>query len=94
MCIRDSHYKSPYIPFILSWPDNDKAISYISKAMTIGESIPNQKVYLAQALYKDGRKAESIKLLEEVANMQPSTKERVRDWEQKEEANRLLIDYK
>ena len=88
------HYKSPYIPFILSWPDNDKAISYISKAMTIGESIPNQKVYLAQALYKDGRKAESIKLLEEVADMQPSTKERVRDWEQIEEANRLLIDYK
>ena len=88
------HYKSPYIPFILSWPDNDKAISYISKAMTIGESIPNQKVYLAQALYKDGRKSESIKLLEEVANMQPSIKERVRDWEQKEEASRLLIEYR
>ena len=62
--------------------------------MTIGESIPNQKVYLAQALYKDGRKSESIKLLEEVANMQPSIKERVRDWEQKEEASRLLIEYR
>ena len=33
-------------------------------------------------------------MLEEVADMQPSTKERVRDWEQIEEANRLLIDYK
>ena len=87
------HYKSPYIPFILSWPDNDKAISYISKSISIGEPIPNQKVYLAQALYKDGRKVESIKLLEEVANMQPSIDDRVRDWEQIGIAKQLLADF-
>lgn len=87
------HYKSPYIPFILSWPDNDKAISYISKSISIGEPIPNQKVYLAQALYKDGRKIEAIKLLEEVANMQPSMDDRVRDWEQIGIAKQLLADF-
>ena len=87
------HYKSPYIPFILSWPDNDKAISYISKSISIGEPIPNQKVYLAQALYKDGRKVEAIKLLEEVANMLPSINDRVRDWEQIEIAKQLLADF-
>ena len=88
------HYKSPYIPFILSWPDNDKAISYLSKSINIGEAIPNQKVYFAQALYKDGKKNEAIKLLEEVANMQPSTDERVRDWDQIDTAKQLLKDYK
>jgi len=87
------HYKSPYIPFILSWPDNDKAISYISKSISTGEPIPNQKVYLAQALYKDGRKVEAIKLLEEVANMQPSIDDRVRDWEQIGIAKKLLADF-
>ena len=87
------HYKSPYIPFILSWPDNDKAISYISKSISIGEPIPNQKVYLAQALYKDGRKVEAIKLLEEVANMQPSINDKVRDWEQIGIAKQLLADF-
>ena len=88
------HYKSPYIPFILSWPDNDKAISYLSKSINIGEAIPNQKVYFAQALYKDGKKNEAIKLLKEVANMQPSTDERVRDWDQIDTAKQLLKDYK
>ncbi len=87
------HYKSPYIPFILSWPDNDKAISYLSKSITIGEQIPNQKVYLAQALYKDGRKVEAVKLLKEVANMQPSKDDRVRDWEQISIAEELLKDF-
>ena len=87
------HYKSPYIPFILSWPDNDKAISYLSKSITVGEQIPNQKVYLAQALYKDGRKVEAVKLLKEVANMEPSKDDRVRDWEQIAIAEELLKDF-
>ena len=87
------HYKSPYIPFILSWPDNDKAISYISKSISIGEPIPNQKVYLAQALYKDGRKIEAVKLLKEVANMEPSEDDVVRDWEQIGIARELLKDF-
>ena len=36
--------------------------------LSIGEQIPNQKIYLAQALYKDGKKVEAVKLLKEVAN--------------------------
>ena len=87
------HYKSPYIPFILSWPDNNKAISYLSKSITIGEQIPNQKIYLAQALYKDGKKVEAVKLLKEVANMEPSKVDRVRDWEQIGIAEKLLKDF-
>ena len=87
------HYKSPYIPFILSWPDNDKAISYLSKSISIGDQIPNQKVYLAQALYKDGRKIEAVKLLKEVANMEPSEDDVVRDWEQIGIARELLKDF-
>ena len=87
------HYKSPYIPFILSWPDNDKAISYLSKSISIGEQIPNQKVYLAQALYKDGRKIEAVNLLKEVANMEPSEDDVVRDWEQIGIARALLKDF-
>ena len=87
------HYKSPYIPFILSWPDNDKAITYLSKSISIGEAIPSQKVYLAQALHKDGRRTEAVKLLKEVANMSPSKNDAVRDWEQKQVAMELLLDY-
>ena len=88
------HFKSPYIPFFLSWPDNNKAITYLTKALTIGEETPNQKVYLAQALYKDGQKNRAIDILREVANMQPSKEEIVRDWEQIELAEELLSEYR
>ena len=87
------HFKSPYIPFFLSWPDNSDAIKYLTKALNIGEATPNQKVYLAQALYKDGQKDRAIDMLKEVANMQPSTEETVRDWEQIELAKQLLSEY-
>ncbi|GIS73564.1 MAG: hypothetical protein CM1200mP10_31410 [Candidatus Neomarinimicrobiota bacterium] len=60
------HFKSPYIPFFLSWPDNDKAITFLTKALTIGEETPNQKVYLAQALYRDGQKNRAIDILKKL----------------------------
>ena len=88
------HFKSPYIPFFLSWPDNDDAIKYLTKALNIGEATPNQKVYLAQALYRDGQKTRAIDMLKEVANMQPSAEETVRDWEQIELAEQLLSEYR
>jgi hypothetical protein len=88
------HFKSPYIPFFLSWPDNDKAITYLTKALTIGEETPNQKVYLSQALYRDGQKKRAIEILKDVASMTPSTSEIVRDWEQIELAEQLLSEYR
>ncbi|GIS57677.1 MAG: hypothetical protein CM1200mP1_16150 [Candidatus Neomarinimicrobiota bacterium] len=68
---RAVHFKSPYIPFLLSWPDNDDAIKYLKKALNIGDANPNQMVYLAQAMYKDGQKSQAIEMLKEVANMNP-----------------------
>ena len=88
------HFKSPYIPFLLSWPDNDDAIKYLIKALKTGKATPNQKVYLAQAVYKDGQKSRAIDILKDVANMQPSVEERVRDWEQIELAEQLLSEYR
>jgi len=88
------HFKSPYIPFLLSWPDNDDAIKYLKKAINVGEATPNQKIYLAQAMYKDGQKSYAIDMLKEVANMQPSVEEIVRDWEQIELAEQLLSEYR
>ncbi len=90
----NSDFKSPYIPFLLSWPDNDDAIKYLTKAINVGEATPNQKIYLAQAMYKDGQKSYAINMLKEVANMQPSVEETVRDWEQIELAEQLLSEYR
>ena len=50
------HFKSPYIPFLLSWPSNEKALEYLGKAYNTGQKRPSQAVYFARALYKDGKK--------------------------------------
>ena len=87
------HYKSPYIPFILSWPDNKEAVKFLEKSTIIGDATPVQKVYLAQALYKERERKRAIKLLNEVANMSPSTNNSLSDWEQIKKARELLKKY-
>ncbi|MEE2765440.1 MAG: hypothetical protein VX600_02990 [Candidatus Neomarinimicrobiota bacterium] len=87
------HYKSPYIPFLLSWPDNDEAVKWLSKAAETGKATLNQKVYLAQALYKQKNSSEAIKLLETVSQAEPSENEYASDWEWIKKARGLLSDW-
>ena len=86
------HFKSPYIPFLLSWPDNDDAIKYLQLSVDTGNAEMNQKNYLAQALSKDGRDKKARALLEEVLNTKPSTATLVEDLDDIEEARQLLED--
>ena len=88
------NYKSPYIPFILSWPSNDKAIEYLTKASVIGHSTPSQTVYLARALYKDGQVNEAKKALNNLLKQPFSSENPVEDYEQHEEAKKLLKNWK
>jgi len=86
------HFKSPYIPFLLSWPDNDDAIKYLQLSVDTGNAEMNQKNYLAQALSKDGRDKKARALLIEVINTEPSTTTLVEDLDDIEEARQLLED--
>ena len=46
------HYKSPYIPFLLSWPDNDEAIKFLQLAHNTAKATLNQKIYLLKQSIK------------------------------------------
>ena len=87
------HFKSPYIPFILSWPSNDLAIKNLKKAYSIGDPTPSQIVYLAQALFKDGQKDKAKSQLRELLKKPLSRKEKVEDFDQHEIAKILLKDW-
>ena len=87
------HYKSPYIPFILSWPDNDDAVKWLEKSVATGKAKPVQVVYLAQALYKAGEKERAISLLDKITKMTPSKDDPLGDWEQVKKARTLLREY-
>ena len=86
------HFKSPYIPFFLSWPDNDEAIKFLQLAVDTGMAEMNQKNYLAQAMSKDGQHEKAKKLLTEVINTEPDSANLVEDLDDIEEARQLLKD--
>ncbi len=88
------HFKSPYIPFILSWPSNDEALKFLTKAFETGTVTPSQTVYLARALHKDGQKEKAKKLLLDLIAMPLSEDEPVEDFEQQSDAKGFLADWK
>ena len=87
------HLKSPYIPFILSWPSNKEAIKYLKLALNQGEKTPSQVVYLARALYKDGKKDKAIQHLKNLISTPISELNKVEDLQYKIEAENLLADW-
>ena len=88
------HFKSPYIPFILSWPDNNLAIKNLEKAYGIGNSTPSQTVYLARAIYKNGQIDKAKSYLRDLLKKPFSLNEKVEDFDQHEIAKNLLKEWK
>jgi len=88
------HFKSPYIPFILSWPSNSDAIKWLELAYNTGESKIAQMVYLAMAYEKDGEQNKAIELLDKVMSLSPSSEYFASDWEWIKKAKTLSSEYK
>ena len=88
------HYKAPYIPFILSWPNNKEAIKYLQLAYNTGNVEIAQMVYLSQALYKGKRKDEAIILIEKAMAVVPSNDNYASDWEWIKKAKNISQSYK
>ena len=65
------HYKSPYIPFLLPWPDNDQALKYLRLALDTGHATLNQKIYMAKALIKDKQLNKAEKYIIEIIISDP-----------------------
>ena len=88
-----AHFKAPYIPFVLSWPNNKEAIKYLKKATETGEETASQTVYLAQALFKNKEKGRAINLLNNLLKKEKSSDHLIEDLEQHQKAKNLLVKW-
>ena len=88
-----AHFKAPYIPFILSWPNNKEAIKYLKKATETGEETASQTVYLAQAFFKNKEKDRAINLLNNLLKKEKSLDRLIEDLEQHQKAKNLLVKW-
>ena len=84
------HLKSPYIPFLLSWPNKKEAVKYLQMGVDTGKPTLVQKKYLAHALHKTGSTDKAIKILNEVINSKPSVEDQLEDLNDIHEAKELL----
>ena len=87
------HLKSPRIPFVLSWPNNKKAVDYLTKAYNTGQRTFSQTVYLARALKKTGEDNKAKKLLLDLLNQPLDDARIVEDRDQKYIAQNLLEEW-
>ena len=73
------HYKLPRIPFILSWPSDETAMEYLSKAYKLAPEHPANCYHYAMILDEYGRTDESIRILEEIISRTPRQEMLVED---------------
>ena len=65
------HFRAPYIPFFLTWPDKKIALELLEKANNISEATPIQIKFLAKALIHDGQVDNAKLLLTKLSNSIP-----------------------
>lgn len=68
------HYKTPYIPMVITWPDKKKAIVIMKNALRHFPANVGCNFYLAEALYEDGQKS-LAKVYFQLSIKYPSRKE-------------------
>jgi len=87
------HLKSPYIPFLLSWPDNNKAIEYLKLATQTGKPTLKQKLYLARAFKKNKELKKAKILLNEIINSIPDPNYFIEELTDIKNAKKLLENF-
>lgn len=65
------HYKAPYIPLILSWPDKKKSEKYLTEVVENCLDNFRGKFYLADTLYELDKKEMAEKYFNEVFQLKP-----------------------
>ncbi|MFT4681672.1 MAG: tetratricopeptide (TPR) repeat protein [Flavobacteriales bacterium] len=65
------NYEAPYIPFIMSWPDKQKAVGIIHDCLAKDPHDRGNNYYYAEALIENGKSDEAIPYLEKVLALQP-----------------------
>jgi len=73
------YFTAPYIPLIISWPNDEKAIKYFKKATKTGRATPLQMLYLAEALIKTDQNDEAKNILKTIINTAPDKSNYIED---------------
>ena len=66
------HLDAPYIPFFLTWPDDDIGVELLRKSLKFNPHHISGQYYYAKALNEVGKKEKAIEVLKKVTEQKPS----------------------
>ena len=88
------HLKVPHIPFLISWPSEDKALDYLHKAYTLAPQNLANVVLYAQVLYETGDTEKAIAMLKNIVDNKPRETNYLEDITYLRKARELLEEYR
>lgn len=88
------YLKAPYIPLVLTWPDNKKGLSYLEKVIKCSPYDFGTVFYYAEALNKNGNRDKAKEYMKKVTSMTPRKELYLEDLQFKEDAEKMLAEWK
>jgi len=83
------HFKAPYIPFFLSWPDKKEALKYLRQAVEVGPDNLTNHLFYAESLHKEKSFDEALSHLDRVISAKVNASREVEDLRDKKDAEAL-----
>lgn len=87
------YLKAPYIPLVLTWPDNEDALFYLEKSVKCGPSDFGNVFYYAEALYSNKQEQKAKEYMKKVVGMTPRAELYLEDMQFKKDAEKILQEW-
>lgn len=87
------HAQLPRVPFISGWVDRERAVPWAERALEVSEAHPGNPYLLATAILDTGveaRRAEAVRILERLADLEPREDQVLEDLAVRREARARL----
>lgn len=87
------YIKAPYIPLVLTWPDNETGLEYLTKVAKCSPYEFGTLYYYAEALYKNGFKEKGKEYMKKITTMTPRKELYLEDLQFKKDAEKMLLEW-
>ncbi|MCG3166453.1 MAG: hypothetical protein POELPBGB_02232 [Bacteroidia bacterium] len=88
------YIKAPYIPLVLTWPDDDTGLEYLERVAKCSPYDFGTLYYYAEALHKNGFESKAKEYMKKITTMAPRKELYLEDLQFKKDAELLLKQWK
>lgn len=87
------HMKIPTVPFVVTWPSEDKGIEYLKWAYEKAPENPANVIFYAEAMIESGNESVAKDILKQLKSRKPRTEKLIEDLNSLERVNELCAKH-